>query len=377
MTRRAPNLDRRHALVVGAGVSGLTTAHTLLERGHAVTILARETGRATTSWVAGALWELPPAVCGDDRPLDDPSVVRDTRWAIESLARFGALHRAGASGVDDRPVTFYFDTPLTPGDREHAKMLEIERHTRSFVRGAPLLERLPAAAGVCDAYRHDAPQIDMDAYLPWLLGRVRSMGGELINGTADRLSPALLERFGADVLVNATGLESATLADDTVTPVLGVLVQVRNDGTDFPPIRDAHCTSATGAGPDTRFVFVLPNGDDRLVLGGIAWPHSDAGAITPDHPIVGEIRGRCARFLPQLERSVLLEDDPVRIGHRPVRPGGARVERDLGTGIIHNYGHGGAGVLLSWGAASDAADLAEQATPAATVATAARVSRRC
>ena len=40
------------------------------------------------------------------------------------------------------------------------------------------------------------------------------------------------------------------------------------------------------------------------------------------------------------------------VGLRPFRPSGFRVEReDLGGGrvLIHNYGHGGAGVTLSWG----------------------------
>ncbi len=42
------------------------------------------------------------------------------------------------------------------------------------------------------------------------------------------------------------------------------------------------------------------------------------------------------------------------VGLRPYRPSGFRVERqDLGDGriLVHNYGHGGAGVTLSWGSA--------------------------
>ncbi len=42
------------------------------------------------------------------------------------------------------------------------------------------------------------------------------------------------------------------------------------------------------------------------------------------------------------------------VGLRPFRPSGFRVERqDLGGGriLVHNYGHGGAGVTLSWGSA--------------------------
>src|SRR3954470_17886606 len=44
------------AVVVGAGVSGLTCALRLLEEGARVTIVAREAPDRTTSAVAGAVW---------------------------------------------------------------------------------------------------------------------------------------------------------------------------------------------------------------------------------------------------------------------------------------------------------------------------------
>jgi len=46
------------------------------------------------------------------------------------------------------------------------------------------------------------------------------------------------------------------------------------------------------------------------------------------------------------------------VGLRPHRSAGVRVERDSDLPVIHNYGHGGAGVSLSWGCAEEAADLA-------------------
>jgi glycine/D-amino acid oxidase-like deaminating enzyme len=49
----------------------------------------------------------------------------------------------------------------------------------------------------------------------------------------------------------------------------------------------------------------------------------------------------------------------VDVGLRPYRPTGFRVEREtLGDKVlIHNYGHGGGGITLSWGTAALAADL--------------------
>ncbi|MCZ4298630.1 FAD-dependent oxidoreductase [Henriciella marina] len=48
------------------------------------------------------------------------------------------------------------------------------------------------------------------------------------------------------------------------------------------------------------------------------------------------------------------------VGHRPYRPTGYRLESErLGEKtVIHNYGHGGCGVTMSWGTASVAADEA-------------------
>jgi D-amino-acid oxidase len=52
-------------------------------------------------------------------------------------------------------------------------------------------------------------------------------------------------------------------------------------------------------------------------------------------------------------------------GLRPFRPQGFRVERQLlgGKTIVHNYGHGGCGVTLSWGTSWKAVELACESAP--------------
>lgn len=50
-----------------------------------------------------------------------------------------------------------------------------------------------------------------------------------------------------------------------------------------------------------------------------------------------------------------------RVGLRPARDPGVRVEREVtarGGVLVHNYGHGGAGVTVAWGCAEEAAALA-------------------
>jgi glycine/D-amino acid oxidase-like deaminating enzyme len=74
---RSRGADR--VLVVGAGVSGLTTALSLARAGVEVEVVAERFECDLVSVVAGALWEWPPAVCGHHR--DETSVHRSKTWA--------------------------------------------------------------------------------------------------------------------------------------------------------------------------------------------------------------------------------------------------------------------------------------------------------
>jgi D-amino-acid oxidase len=99
--------------------------------------------------------------------------------------------------------------------------------------------------------------------------------------------------------------------------------------------------------------YVHPRTDD-CILGGTLeegeWDTAD------DEAAGAAILRRCRDLVPALDGVTVLEQI---VGLRPGRPTVRLEEEDRATGrIIHNYGHGGSGITLSWGCAREVADLA-------------------
>ena len=91
-----------------------------------------------------------------------------------------------------------------------------------------------------------------------------------------------------------------------------------------------------------------------ILLGGTEQPGN--WSLDPDPQAAQRIVRDCAIVHPGLRTTRILAH---RVGLRPVRPQ-VRLESEiLGTGqlVVHNYGHGGAGITLSWGCARDVAEL--------------------
>ena len=162
-----------------------------------------------------------------------------------------------------------------------------------------------------------------------------------------------LAEAGAPVVVNCMGLGARELVPDpAVRPVRGQLVIVENPG-----IRTWLVSTDPDAGT-TTYVFPHP---DRLVLGGTT--DDDAWSLTPDPAVAAEIVKRCAALYPEIAGARVLDH---RVGLRPVRDT-VRLEREVlpdGRVLVHNYGHGGAGVTVAWGCAREAAGLARPAASA-------------
>ena len=186
-----------------------------------------------------------------------------------------------------------------------------------------------------------APVVEMPVYLRWLVDRVEELGG-----TITRLALSALPSGGA-VVVNASGLGGRLFArDGSVVPVRGQVVLVEQVGL------DRWWLDAGDQRTGRPATYVVPRSAD-IVLGGT----EDEGEWdrAPD-PVTSErILARATDLVPELRGAKVLA---TRVGLRPARPA-VRVEEEAGTAgrVVHCYGHGGAGVTLSWGCADEVADL--------------------
>lgn len=358
MRYHLPRRYSRRVLVIGAGVIGLTTALCARRRGFEVTVVADRFAPHVTSVVAGALWEWPPAVCGQHR--DQLSLSRSKEWAALSYEVFNDLAANPLTGVFMRPAVFYHRTPVERDPVALAKMTELRAHVKGFRHDATLIALHGVSKEAVDAYEHVAPMIDTDRYLAWLLREVRTAGCEveigLVRGNLVENQAKLLRRYDASAIVNCTGLGAIELAsDDDLRPLRGAVVHARNPG-----ITSAHCMAFEENAHGQNMIFVVPRGRDRLVLGGLVEPDQWTTDLTMKSRQVLEMVARCRAFLPALRGAELMPGNPVRTGLRPYRQRNVRLEIARGSAVVHNIGHGGSGFTFSWGCAEEAVDLVEK-----------------
>ncbi|MEU6658032.1 FAD-dependent oxidoreductase [Streptomyces sp. NPDC046821] len=306
-------------IVVGGGVVGLTTALELVRMGRRVRVWTRDPTALTTSAVAGALWW----------PYRIDPVERVGAWSVRSLRVYEEL--AGRPGTGVRMAEgVHADTRLDELGPWAAEVAGLRPATRAeYAGGDGLWARLPL--------------IDMPVHLEWLRESFVAAGGRVeIREVAD-LAEAGAE---APVVINCTGLDARTLVPDpSVRPLRGQLVLVENSGVTTWFVAAGHSEATS------TYFFPQPG---RLVLGGTA--QEDAWSLTPDPEVARAIVERCAAVRPEIAGARVIGH---RVGLRPTRPA-VRIERERepwGGELVHNYGHGGAGVTVAWGCAREAAGL--------------------
>jgi D-amino-acid oxidase len=257
-------------------------------------------------------------------------------WATVTyrhLAGLAAGTEAGEAGVRLAPLRIVARQPL-----------DVPAWVAVAGGAGPLPDDVPewATHGFCCP----VPVVDTGRYLPYLAGRLRDAGGVVVSRRLQSLAQ-LAEVVPGARAVNCSGIGARALAgDDSLRPVRGQVVILANPGI----------TSTTidwSEGVEPTYAIVHP---DTVVAGGCA--EVDRWSLDPDPATSASILSRVTAMVPPLAGAPVLG---VRVGLRPWRPE-VRVELDPApppgvARLVHCYGHGGAGVTLSWGSAQAAVAL--------------------
>lgn len=321
--------------IIGAGVSGLTCGIVLLERGHRVSILADEIGHRTTSGAAAALWF----------PYDCEPQDKVIPWALETyniLVDLATKPQTGVSMLELRQFSRTGDIQIPEwGKALGACTLVMSSES---ARPARTEKSLTINSSLFrSGFSINVPLTDTTIYLDYLARRFQKAGGSIngnvrFNGLKD-VDPAF------DLIVNCAGMGARQLVHDVnLEPHRGQVAIV-------PKIENLHCAVVCD---DAPLMYAIPRAND-CVFGGTN-DLSDNRAVDPN--ATAGIVAECSRVLNIDAPKILAE----RVGLRPFRRSGVRLERDKlrdGPPVIHNYGHGGAGFTLSWGCAKEVTDLAD------------------
>ncbi|MEV6415555.1 FAD-dependent oxidoreductase [Kribbella sp. NPDC051718] len=306
-------------VVLGAGISGLSTATLLRQRGDDVILVSAHLTEATTSHLAAAVW-FPTAAAPADKVAS---------WGATTYDVLATEAARGVPGVVMRESLVLYREEPQP--QPWADAVGDIRPARA--------DELPP--GYSHGLRFAVPLVEMPTYLPWLYRQYLDGGGRQETRRVDQLGE--LDDLQPDVIVNCAGLAAGALVGDTSTyPIRGQIVRVTNPGLTLS-VRDEHHPAGRA--------YVHPRTNDCILGGSL-----DAGAwdTTVDDELTRSIVSRCSDLVPALAEAEVIG---ALVGLRPGRPE-VRLERDEGllpgVPVVHNYGHGGSGITLAWGCAADA-----------------------
>ena len=305
--------------VVGAGVSGLSCAVRLLEAGHEVEVISDRFSPDTVSDIAAAIWY----------PFLTAPADRADGWGIATYAELERLsEREPQSGVRMRDGREYLRQAVDPPEWSED------------IAAFRILDDSEIPEGYVFGWQFRAPVIEMQLYMPWLRSRVEALGGSFVQSFVEDLS-----EVSGEVVVNCVGLGARELCgDEEVRPVRGQVIFIDQD----PEI--GHFDQQ----PET-LTYTIPR-SDVTVLGGTAQVDDWGMDIRAEDDKL--ILSKVEALWPELDRSRIIGG---AVGLRPSR---SEVRLDVEyigeRKVVHNYGHGGAGVTLSWGCAGEVANLVYQ-----------------
>jgi len=327
-------MEAGSVVVVGAGIIGTTSAFRILRRfpGIQLSLVADRFSPHTTSDIAAGWWE--PHL----DPDTDPALI--SRWAgqtyqlctqLWSSASNQALSLAVAVGVDNDPNL------LNPFWKSQVMSYAVNDNPGEMTG----LGFRASADMVSHSFLSFALQPDL--VLPVLYSFLRRSGVNFIERKVEDLTALFSD---ADVVINCTGLGYRELGgDEDLYPISGQVIRAQ--------VPNLACCLFDNR-PET-WAYIIPN-RGCSVLGSVDTVDSWDTEVKKENST--KILENCSRICPDIKESKIVSE---KVGLRPCRRGGVRLQVETPQGhptkmIIHNYGHGGSGVTLSWGCAGDVVD---------------------
>lgn len=315
-------MKRNNLLILGAGVSGLSTGILLLRKGYKVTIWAKDLPPYTTSNKAAAIWY--PFSCG--------SPEKATQWLKATREFFQKEILSDAkSGCKKRTVVEIF----------HEK-----KRDPWWKAGVDSFKRIEAKYlpdGYTDGYQIDGLVMDTDVYMNYLVHVFKKLGGKIKKKEITDIKEGFTHY---NYVINCTGLGARSLFNDQeIYPCRGQILKLKPHNVDYSLFEEEGINS---------LAYIIPRLND-LVLGGTTQDHD--WNLEPSEKDTQDILRNCTNLFPQLKQADILE---IKVGLRPARKNiRLEIEKYSDNFVIHNYGHGGSGFNLSWGCAQDVVQLVE------------------
>ncbi|KAI0106217.1 D-amino-acid oxidase [Nemania sp. FL0031] len=342
--------EQKRIVVVGGGVSGLTSALVLASHPeYKITLVAEELpgdeAPLYASPSAGANY-LPVSTEGSA----EHQYEKDTYPYFWHLAT--KVPESGVSLEDARLWNRVKD--IQNEKRDWAKELTFDRPWFSDIVPdfrALNAEELPATIDSGTTFKTFC--VNVPVYLEYLYNKVQDAGVIVKKASLEHISQAAGLHGGAlkaDVVLNCTGIRAAKIggvADRKVYPARGQICLVENACSFLTT------TSGTDDG-DSDVFYVQPRFKGTTVIGGSY--QKGIWDTEVDMELTQRMLRRAVDICPELTDGKGPESLKV-VGHvvglRPAREGGIRVDKERidGVWVVHNYGHGGYGYQSSYGCA--------------------------
>ena len=328
--------------ILGGGIAGLTTSCYLLKTYSSssviLTVISDQYSPNLTSDKAAGYWHSPEtdprrtwALHSYDIFLAESFSVKSSYAGVMTSAAY-ILH--GSEGK--------YKDGYQPNDNP-----SFSTHVKHFHQLAKDELQMFADLNPLSGYSFTTAIVEVTKYLQYLRLYLKHLKVEFTQQRVNNLHE--LSKF--DLIINCTGLASKELEpvnDQTLYGVRGQVLRVS-----APWIKSVYLW-------DSGLYYIIPQ-TDLCVLGGTSEFENESTDV--DEKQTRNIIDTCAIIHPSLKNAEIKQID---VGFRPARKINGiltvRVEYECIQGpaqlhVIHNYGHGGNGVTLSWGCAREVVDI--------------------